>query len=69
MDKNKAAYHYKQPMVNFIFFYASELMYNNKEEIDREKCFSEYGNFKMLHDKEINRLLSSDNKKISSMGI
>ncbi|MBU3130695.1 hypothetical protein [Clostridium tagluense] len=52
--------------------YSSFLIMNvkeNLEEIDREKCFSEYGNFKMLHDKEINRLLSSENKKISSMGI
>ncbi|MBZ9633799.1 transposase [Clostridium sp. FP1] len=52
--------------------YSSFLIMNvkeNLEEIDREKCFSEYGNFKMLHDKEINRLLSSENKKIPSMGI
>ncbi|MCB2333785.1 transposase, partial [Clostridium tagluense] len=52
--------------------YSSFLIMNvkeNLEEIDIEKCFSEYGNFKMLHDKEINRLLSSENKKISSMGI
>lgn len=41
----------------------------NLEEIDRDLCFGTYDNFKHLHDKEINRLLSSNNKKISSMGI
>ena len=42
---------------------------NNLKEIDRELCFKEFDNFKQLHDKEISRLLSSNNKKISSMGI
>ena len=52
--------------------YSSFLIMNvkeNLEEIDRDLCFSTYDNFKHLHDKEINRLLSNNNKKISSMGI
>jgi len=52
--------------------YSSFLIMNvkeNLEEIDRDLCFGTYDNFKYLHDKEINRLLSSNNKKISSMGI
>ncbi|MBU3176167.1 hypothetical protein KPL47_07265 [Clostridium estertheticum] len=52
--------------------YGSFLIMNvkeNLEEIDRDLCFKTYDNFKNLHDKEINRLLSSNNKKISSMGI
>ncbi|WP_319000943.1 transposase [Clostridium estertheticum] len=52
--------------------YSSFLIMNvkeNLEEIDRDLCFKTYDNFKDLHDKEINRLLSSNNKKISSMGI
>jgi hypothetical protein len=52
--------------------YSSFLIMNvkdNLEEIDRELCFRTYDNFKHLHDKEINRLLSSNNKIISSMGI
>jgi len=52
--------------------YSSFLIMNvkeNLEEIDRDLCFKTYDDFKNLHDKEINRLLSSNNKKISSMGI
>ncbi|MGK0469292.1 RNA-guided endonuclease TnpB family protein, partial [Clostridium sp.] len=52
--------------------YSSFLIMNvkdNLEEVDRELCFGTYDNFKHLHDKEINRLLSSNNKRISSMGI
>ena len=52
--------------------YSSFLIMNvkdNLEEIDRDLCNETYGNFKQLHDKEINRLLSSNDKKISSMGI
>ena len=52
--------------------YSSFLIMNvkdNLKEIDRGLCFKEFDNFKQLHDKEISRLLSSNNKKISSMGI
>ena len=52
--------------------YSSFLIMNvkdNLKEIDRGLCFKEFNNFKQLHDKEISRLLSSNNKKISSMGI
>lgn len=52
--------------------YSSFLIMNvkdNLKEIDRELCFKEFDNFKILHDKEINRLLSSKDKRISSMGL
>lgn len=52
--------------------YSSFLIMNVKEnlkEIDRNKCFENFDNFKMLHDKEIIRIQNSDNKTISSMGI
>lgn len=42
------------------------------ETINRDKCFDTYNNFKMLHDKEIERLKElklQDIKMISSMGI
>ena len=42
------------------------------ETINRELCIKTYDNFKMLHDKEINRLQELKNngiKLISSMGI
>lgn len=42
---------------------------DNLKEIDRELCFNEFSNFKILHDKEINRIRNSDSKLISSMGI
>jgi len=42
---------------------------DNLEEIDRDLCNETYNNFKKLHDNEINRLLNSNDKKISSMGI
>ncbi len=45
---------------------------DNLEEIDRELCFKNYDNFKILHDIEIDRLKefkSNGNKLISSMGI
>ena len=37
--------------------------------IDRDKLLSEFEQFKILHDKEIERIKNSDNKIISSMGI
>ena len=52
--------------------YSSFLIMNvndDLESINREKCFSEFNNFKEKHDKEINRLLNNNNKRISSMGI
>jgi len=52
--------------------YSSFLIMNvkdNLEEIDRDLCNETYDNFKYLHDNEINRLLSNNDKKISSMGI
>lgn len=42
------------------------------ESINRDKCIETYDNFKMLHDKEIERLKELKNnghKLISSMGI
>lgn len=42
---------------------------NNLKEIDRELCFSEFDYFKKLHDLEIERILNSDDKVISSMGL
>ncbi len=42
---------------------------NSLKEINREMCFKEFDHFKLLHDKEITRLLSSKDKRISSMGI
>ena len=41
----------------------------NLSSINRNLCFSEFSNFKILHDEEINRLLSNEDKKISSMGM
>ena len=38
------------------------------KNVDREKCFTEFDNFKILHDKEISRLRNSK-KNIASMGI
>lgn len=52
--------------------YSSFLIMNvkdNLKEIDRELCFKTFDNFKILHDKEIGRIKSSDNQIISSMGI
>ena len=52
--------------------YSSFLIMNikgNLKEIDRDKCFETFDNFKILHDKEIIRIQNSDNKVISSMGI
>lgn len=37
--------------------------------IDKNKLLSEFDNFRELHDKEIVRIINSDNKIISSMGI
>ncbi|WLC66759.1 transposase [Clostridium tagluense] len=42
---------------------------DNLEEIDRDLCFKEFDNFKMLHDKEIVAIQNSNNKAISSMGL
>ena len=52
--------------------YSSFLIMNvkdNLKEIDRDLCFKTFDNFKILHDKEIERIKHSDNKTISSMGI
>jgi len=52
--------------------YSAFLIMNIKDDlkkIDRELCFETFGNFKKLHDKEIERIKSSNNKLISSMGI
>jgi len=52
--------------------YSSFLIMNmnkNLNTINRDLCFSEFDNFKILHDIEISRLLSSEDKKISSMGM
>lgn len=52
--------------------YSSFLIKNvkdNLKEIDKELCFKEFDNFKMLHDKEIIRIQSRETKIISSMGI
>lgn len=42
---------------------------NNLKEIDRNKCFETFNNFKILHNEEIIRIKNSDSKTISSMGI
>ena len=56
--------------------YSSFLIMNvvgeNLDKIDRNRCFKTYDNFKLLHDKEINRLKQlklNGSKLISSMGI
>ena len=52
--------------------YSAFLLMNvkdNLEEINRDLCFDTFDNFKELHDKEIDKLLNSKDKKISSMGI
>ena len=41
----------------------------NLDTVDRNKLLSEFDNFKELHDKEIIRIVNSNNKIISSMGI
>lgn len=41
----------------------------NLKEIDRDLCFKTFDNFKILHDKEIERIKNSNDKLISSMGI
>jgi len=42
---------------------------NNLKEIDRDLCFKTFDNFKILYDKEIERIKHSNDKIISSMGI
>lgn len=42
---------------------------DNLKEIDRDLCIKTFDDFKILHDKEIIRIKSSNNKLISSMGI
>lgn len=42
---------------------------DNLKEIDRDLCFKTFDNFKILHDKEIERIKNSNDKTISSMGI
>ena len=60
---------------NVKMFYSAFLIMNvgnDLETIDKELCIETYDNFKMLHDKEINRLQELKNngiKLISSMGI
>ena len=39
------------------------------KKTDREMCINEFGNFRMLHDLEIERIKTSKSKLISSMGI
>ena len=39
------------------------------KEIDKEQCENTFDNFKSLHDIEINHIVTSSNKLISSMGI
>ena len=51
--------------------YSAFLIMNVKDslkEVDREKCFVRFDNFKILHDKEITRLRNSK-RNIASMGI
>jgi len=42
---------------------------DNLKEIDSDLCFKTFDNFKVLHDKEIERIKHSNDKIISSMGI
>ena len=42
---------------------------DNLKEIDRDLCFKTFDNFKILHDKEIERIKNNNDKTISSMGI
>ena len=52
--------------------YSSFLIMNvkdNLKEIDRDLCFKTFDNFKILYDKEIERIKHSNDKIISSMGI
>lgn len=42
---------------------------NNLKEIDRDLCFKTFDNFKILHNKEIEKIKHSNDKTISSMGI
>ena len=52
--------------------YSAFLIMNVNDEmnkVNREKCNKTYDNFKQLHDKEIERISNSNNKKISSMGL
>ena len=39
------------------------------KEIDRDLCFETFNNFKILHDKEIDRIKNNNDKLISSMGM
>jgi hypothetical protein len=52
--------------------YSSFLIMNvkdNLKEIDRDLCFKTFDNFKILHDREIERIKNSNRKLLSSMGI
>jgi len=42
---------------------------NNLEEIDRKACYKNYDEFKKNHKKEIERLKTSKEKNLASMGI
>ena len=42
---------------------------DNLKETDKNLCNEEFDNFKKLHDMEIERIIYSNNKLISSMGI
>ena len=52
--------------------YSSFLIMNVNDELDKvnkDKCIERFDKFKLLHDIEIERLRSNENKLISSMGI
>src|SRR5690606_1654977 len=42
---------------------------DNLKEIDRDLCFKTFDNFKILHDKEIERIKNNNDRLIGSMGI
>ena len=42
---------------------------DNLKEIDRNLCFKTFDNFKILHDKEIERIKNNNDRLIGSMGI
>ena len=51
--------------------YSAFLIKNSNSELtkpDRLKCIEEFNNFKKLHNKEIKRLVNSNNKKLNSFG-
>jgi hypothetical protein len=42
---------------------------NNLKEVDKDLCFKYFDNFKIMHDEEIDRIKTSNNKVVSSMGL